>query len=66
MRFLYEQFDTLKNMGMFNVDISTFINDNLQYALMPYQTEHSNAISFLIQMILMQNQTGLIIPAMKN
>jgi hypothetical protein len=39
MAFLYEQFDTLKKMGMFNVDIPTFINDNLKYAVRPYQAE---------------------------
>jgi len=39
MAFLYEQFDTLKKMGMFNVDIPTFINDNLKYTVRPYQTE---------------------------
>ena len=39
MAFLYEQFDTLKKMGMFNVDIPTFINDNLKYAVRPYHAE---------------------------
>ncbi len=39
MAFLYEQFDTLKRMGMFNVDIPNFIQDNLKFKIRPYQTE---------------------------
>ena len=54
MAFLYEQFDTLKKMGMFNVDIPTFINDNLKYAVRPYQAEAFQRFVFLTPMILMQ------------
>jgi hypothetical protein len=39
MRFLYEQFDTLKKTGMFNIDVPSLINDNLKYAVRPYQSE---------------------------
>jgi len=39
MEYLYKQFDILKKMGMFNVDVPNFIQDNLKFTIRPYQTE---------------------------
>ena len=39
MEYLYKQFDTLKKMGMFKVDVPHFIQDNLKFTIRPYQTE---------------------------
>ncbi len=39
MEYLYKQFDSLKKMGMFNVDVPNFIQDNLKFTIRPYQTE---------------------------
>ena len=39
MTYLYEEFDALKKMGAFQVELPAYLQDNLKYRLRPYQIE---------------------------